>query len=215
MHDLPIFVINLDHRRDRWQAAQKELKRVGLFKNVERFSAIKPTKEISNRPDYLPAKKLAYRIGCLGCLLSHQSVIKEAKKRGFPAVLILEDDIGFKKPLSILQSALDQLNGTDFDILYLSGTHMDPCNKVQNKPNVIKCNRTYTTGSYIVRETAYDTIIDGLEAFTREVDIFYALELQPKLRCFCVRPHVTCQQPGFSDIQQRRVKYQTKDRPPV
>ena len=70
-----IFYINLDHRTDRKEEIEKELRDIGL--PFERFSAI-PT---------CP--------GIIGCGYSHLSVLKEARRRGYKNVLIFEDDFEF------------------------------------------------------------------------------------------------------------------------
>ena len=109
--ELPLVVINLDERKDRWETVQKDLNAQGLS-HYQRFSAIKPTDQIQQRPDFLPKEKQTYRIGCYGCLLSHYHIIKEAKEQSLPFVLIFEDDAAFKgeNPLAIAQQALDQLH---------------------------------------------------------------------------------------------------------
>jgi hypothetical protein len=49
-------------------------------------------------------------------------------------------------------------------------------------------------------------IVDGLDHYDREVDIFYAY-LQSQYPCYCIFPHVARQADSFSDIVQREVHY--------
>ena len=99
-----VFIINLKERIDRRKEMVKELNNAKID-NYEFFDAIRPTIEDLNtwNPNYIETipgwfKRLdkdeqKYRLGALGCLLSHYNVIKECKKRGYQNVLILEDDL--------------------------------------------------------------------------------------------------------------------------
>ena len=77
-----IFIINLEHRTDRKKKIIQELERVGL-NNYELFKAIRPTKEMVDKwnPNFLNpipewfkrsgGDQNKYKIGALGCMLSH------------------------------------------------------------------------------------------------------------------------------------------------
>ena len=70
-----VFVINLDNRRDRWEAIEQICRDSGLV--PVRISAVHASP------------------GWIGCGLSHLSVIDIAKEKRLPWVLILEDDAAF------------------------------------------------------------------------------------------------------------------------
>jgi len=74
MNNLPILVINLSERKDRWKEIQKtfEEKWPGVY--LERIDAVKASP------------------GWIGCLRSHKKAVQIAKKRKYPYVLVLEDD---------------------------------------------------------------------------------------------------------------------------
>ena len=206
INDLKIFVINLDERVDRWEAIQQELETLGIVK-YERFSAIKPTEEIKSNPNFLKGKKEAYRIGCYGCLLSHLRIIEKAKKENLKNILILEDDVGFRQPLVFLQDVLTQLQDAvkEFDMFYLSGSHLIRCNPYTH--NIVQVKKTLTTSSYVMNEGIYDFVINHLKTYNYEIDKFYAEHVQSRNKSFCSKPHITYQKNGFSDIQQRDVNY--------
>lgn len=73
MTPIPAVVINLDERKDRWQWIQEQLREIKTL-SIERFSAIKHKK------------------GYMGCLLSHQSIVRYAYEHNYEMVLVLEDD---------------------------------------------------------------------------------------------------------------------------
>jgi len=98
-----IYVINLPYRTDRKEQILNELKKVDAL-NVEIFSAIRPQEKLilhwnKNYLDPLPnwytGNATTYRIGALGCLLSHVAIMKKALKNNYENILILEDDTCF------------------------------------------------------------------------------------------------------------------------
>lgn len=197
-----IFVVNLDSRKDRLESVTKELEG---FK-WERFSAVK-SQEV---PDWFMIlnKDKEYRIGSYGCLQSHYNIIKLARERNYNRVLILEDDTGFKNSIDILYKAVEQLNSKNlkWGLLYLSGNHMEPTVRIDE--NVVKCIKTYTTNSYIVDSSVYDMILDDIQRWPAEIDVFYSKVIQKKVNCYCTRPHVTYQKSGRSDILNKDVVYE-------
>ena len=169
-----VFVINLEHRTDRKNAIITELKRVGIT-NYEFFKAIQPTEQmiatwnpnfINPLPEWLKhnnCDKTKYKIGALGCMLSHIEIIKKCIENKYENVLILEDDtifkigngIKFNKVMDILQPQLTDLN---FGLLYLTGNHRAAIlEKISD--NINKVVNTYTTGSYIINKRVMEYIL--------------------------------------------------------
>ena len=74
-----VFYINLDHRLDRKNHIETQLKNVG-FSHFDRFNAIK----LAN--------------GRIGCSMSHLRCLVLAKERNYEHVLICEDDTTFLNP---------------------------------------------------------------------------------------------------------------------
>jgi hypothetical protein len=81
LHNSPTtaYVINLDSRKDRWEAIQTNFKTINSIQLV-RFSAI------------------VEKPGFIGCGKSHLKLIQLAKEREEPFVMILEDDAIIKNP---------------------------------------------------------------------------------------------------------------------
>ena len=114
-----IYVINLDERVEKWKLTQETLNHHGL--NPSRFSAINGWKfsKLIKRELFGP-----YQVkligGQIGCLLSHLSVIQDAKKRGFSLVWIMEDDIDVLENPKALENLIWELSAHDpeWDILF-------------------------------------------------------------------------------------------------
>lgn len=205
-----IFIINLEYRIDRKVHIEKELKKQNIT-NYEFFKAIKPSiNDVNNwNQKFCENKNDNYKIGCLGCLLSHYEIIKLSLKRNYKCILILEDDTVFKNNFTNLLNYSTQINH-NFDMLYLSGSHLGNTNKISE--NIIKVNGTYTTGSYLITNNAMNYFVNNIKNYNKEVDVFLAENIQPYFNCFCIIPHLTTQLEGFSDIQNKYVNYELNDK---
>ena len=217
-----VFIINLEHRTDRREQIIEELKRVGID-NYEFFKAIQPTEETMKiwNPQFLNpipqwfalsgGDHTKYRIGALGCMLSHLEIIKKCIENNYENVLILEDDTIFKidngLKFDTIMSVLDsQINNLDFGLLYLAGNHRGAILE-KKTDNVTKVQGTLTTGSYIINKRVMKCIVDKMANFPREVDVFYSTYIQKEYPCYCIMPHLTRQGDGYSDIVQKNVSY--------
>ena len=209
-----IFVINLEYRTDRKEQMIKELKKNNIS-NYEFFNAIRPgiqdIIEWNNNYCYhvknsFPKsdKFLYYQIGCLGCLKSHVEVCKLALERNYKNILILEDDTEFIHNLDTLSKFSSQIND-NYDMLYLCGSHNGLRERITE--NIVKTKKTHTTGSYLITENAMKYLLDKIKSYSKEIDVFYAEEIQSRFNCYCTLPHISKQRDGYSDIQQGNVSY--------
>jgi GR25 family glycosyltransferase involved in LPS biosynthesis len=218
-----IYVINLEHRTDRRTQMEEQLKRVNI-ENYEFFKAIQPTldevhewnpKYLSPTPPWLSTSTTdidKYRIGSLGCLKSHLSIVTDALSKGYENIMILEDDteflfdMKFKDVLRHLKPHTDLVEENEYGILYLSGNHNGGIVKKMSG-NISFVQGTLTTGSYIISKRGMELMIKQINSYEREVDVYYGFILQTQLKCFCFTPHITRQGAGFSDILQKTVSY--------
>ena len=190
--------------------------------NYEFFDAIRPTikhvqkwnKKFCHHELYrvphtwsLP-RFLKYQIGCLGCLMSHGTICKLALDRKYKNILILEDDAEFILDFKKIFEFCEQIN-YDYDIFYLAGNH-EHAGRTRIRNNVMRIKGTLTTGGYLIKEKAMQYIIDNITGYPKEVDVFYAQNLQPKFKSYCSIPHIIKQRPNYSDIQQTNVEYNVK-----
>lgn len=186
-----IFYINLEHRKDRKEEIEHELKNMNLIEKSERFNAIKKTP------------------GIAGCGYSHLAVLKLAKERGYKNVLIFEDDFTFMVSKEDLEFELSRFfeNVPEYDVLMLS------YNLIQWKDTeygfVKKALEVQTASAYIVHERFYDKIIALYEeAFPilerTNIHWIYANDqiwkkLQPSSTWYCFSRRLGKQRASFSD----------------
>ena len=191
-----IMYINLEHRTDRKEHVENQLKSVGLS-HFERFNAIKNNN------------------GAIGCSMSHIQCLLTAKERSYDHILICEDDITFLNPtLFINQINTFFLNHTEWDVVLLSGSNYFPYTNIDT--TCIKVNNCQTTTGYIVKNHYFDTLIDnfteGLSQFMKYpqhnfvCDQYWKL-LQKKDNWYLIIPISVIQREDYSDIEKRNVNY--------
>ena len=212
-----IYVLNLEHRTDRKKEIIKELSKVDAS-NVEIFKAIKPQPDLVNywnkdylkeMPGWYTGNSDTYRIGALGCLLTHITIMKKALDFGYENILILEDDTEFvtnEKLDNIIKKYSKFLDNIDFGIFYLSGNNAKAGIK-KIIDNIYLTFATYTTGSYIINKKTMKFIIDNINGYPKEIDKFYQEVIQNKFNCFVCHPPLTRQRSSFSDIVNKEVNY--------
>ena len=212
-----IYVINLDYRKDRKAEMLKELEKVDAS-NVEIFSAIRPKEELIKHwnssfldplPDWYNGNATNYRIGALGCLLSHLAIMKKALKENNQNILILEDDTMFINTLTIdkiINRYSKFLDKTNYGIFYLAGNTAENAIKHMVK-EVYLTFGTLTTGSYIINRKCMEYIVDNINGYQCEIDKYYLEEIQNKFSCFICIPNITKQRPSYSDIINKNTDY--------
>ena len=218
-----VFIINLEYRVDRRESILRELRKAGI-KNFEFFVAIQPNTVqdlfrvnrhfLKDPPSWLkdtdPRHYLKYRLGSLGCLLSHVAVMKIALERNYKRILILEDDATFVSDIrrygDMCRAVSTQVGKLPFDILYLGGTHVGNF-LTEVSRNVYKTKQTGCATGYIITHEIMPYIIQNALRFGREIDIFYIKAVQAKGRSYCILPPLICQADGYSDICQENKSY--------
>lgn len=138
--------------------------------------------------------------GAYGCLLSHLQVVREARAVGAPSVLIFEDDAAFAERLpENFSNYIKQLPG-DWDMLHFGVMHLEEPLRVSE--NVQRVRRAYSTFTYALRDTIFDTFIELNSKAQTPVDV-NNLVLQSERRVYCFTPHLSWVENDGSDVQER------------
>ena len=125
-----IYVINLEHRKDRWEKIQEQFAKNDIsMTNVIKWKAVNG-KDLSNDQLYHYTSKLCYyfcNAGIVGCFLSHLSIWQDVVKNKYNKVLILEDDVQFTYNIKQLNTLIKS-TPKDWDINFLGsyGSSIDP-----------------------------------------------------------------------------------------
>ncbi len=192
-----IIYINLNKRPDRREQIENELNNFGL--EYERFEAI----------------DVPY-FGQLGCAISHLSVLKIARERGYKNILILEDDFTFTVTKDEFEN---QLN-----MFFNSNINYNVCMLSYNLNNYIETNYNFifkaldvqTASGYIVNSNYYDKLINLFEpnikvlydtkCASHALDVVWKT-LQPNDEWFCFINRIGIQRPGYSNNEGIYVDY--------
>jgi len=137
LQNLRVYVINLDRRPDRWEMAQKTLKRAG-FTRIERVSAVDGKRIDSRQLDQLLVPDVRSRlgqtrqrhedlgsVGAVGCYLSHYQVWNIIMESNEPAIVV-EDDILCHPLLNEFHLAKNSQPLNDYDFVLLAATLREP-----------------------------------------------------------------------------------------
>jgi len=183
-----VFYINLDGRTDRRKEVEGELERMGL--PLERFPGIKTTP------------------GIVGCGMAHCGVLKEARRRRYTNVLVVEDDFMFLVDKETfwteLRAAIDEV--PDYDVLMLG------YNMKQSEPysdRLVKVIEAQAGSAYLVSSKMYDPLISMWEFGNQKIlekmeHWLYANDqvwkrLQPSTKWYAFSPRMGKQRPSMGD----------------
>ncbi len=192
-----VYYINLESRTDRRKHVESQLKSLGW--NYERFNAVKTNS------------------GRVGCSISHLRLLKMAKEKELPYIVIIEDDIHFTnipKFKSLHKHFIEKVS--EFDVYLLAGNLRPPVEKITN--DIFKISMSYTTTGYIVKNHYYDTMIENIkQGITKlikdpsngmnAIDVNW-IPLQQKDKWYISYPRTVTQLANeYSDIEKRIINY--------
>ncbi len=201
-----IVYINLEHRIDRKQLIEDELKNFGFpMDKVLRFNAIK-----HNNP-------------ALGCTKSHYEVLKMAKENNWKNVLILEDDFKMVVSKEELNESLNYFFNIQFeklwDVLMFAYNIGFSHNKVENYNDdkiIGRIRFAQTASAYFVNANYFDKILshmeEGIKLFEQTGrdcymnDVYWRF-LQEKDEWFYFKKRISIQRESYSDLQKSIANY--------
>jgi GR25 family glycosyltransferase involved in LPS biosynthesis len=227
------YYINLNERGDRNLEILTELKKCNIT-NYERFSAIKPDKDMINNCNLIEVDKLwpkdgnppnindeidfKYIRGATGCKLSHYKILKKFYfEDKYKYLLVLEDDcVLATDTLNIINNSLSYLNkfNVKFNILYLSATihHHEYYNfaeKISEKVLKLKKGWGNTTHAMIFSRDTVNDVIKILGKSNNEIDDVYKNKVDNR---YITHPVIGFQRKSPSDIGLfREEKYNITD----
>lgn len=189
-----IYCVNLDTRTDKWNVCQAEFAKHEL--TVERWSGAVGS-ELPRHPTLMP--------GEVGCLKSHEMILRDMIDKGYKRVLVLEDDVEFVPNVQSRFSDVISLIPNEWDMLYLGGSHLNKPTPINHA--IAKISRTYTTSSYgITAELAKEIISKFNNTQPHQVDVLYS-HLHTTKKCYSFVPSLAWQRAGHSDIHNTHVDY--------
>ena len=195
-----VLYINLEHRVDRNEHIQEELRRAGV--PGDKIVRINATLRLN---------------GAMGCTMSHIKALEYVLKHPeWNHILVLEDDFQFR---SLPAASISALMGIDpeMDVGLLSYNPASFESVPTTHPLVHRVMCAHTISSYIVRQGYVPVLLrnfrDGLLLMEQNglssancLDVYWT-QLQPLGRWYALVPALGYQMESFSDIQKRDVAY--------
>jgi hypothetical protein len=201
-----VYFINLDHRTDRLQEFQDEIKKLEVAdEKVHRISAV-----------FTP------EIGVLGCAYSHIKALDAFLQSSHKSCLIFEDDFQFTLDLHYCKFLLKNLFDTnqEFDLVMMGGKILKQDST--DSPFLSRVIDGQTTSAYLItREfapTLRANLVEGANLLEKWfglhnekkheycLDIYWKL-LQPGSKWFVFNPKFGVQRESYSDIEKKMTKY--------
>ena len=187
------YIINLDERNDRLQKIHTKF---SSYLTLHRVSAIK------------------HNDGAKGCALSHISIIKMAKEKNLPTVLVLEDDCVPTESFNLWPQTKQWLdNNRDKWDLYVGGNSYYAWNNTNTieplcKLDSIKFYRTKAQAFHFCywNSSAYDSYLE----LENELDNGSIADLwanNKNLRIISSTPFIAVQSKDYSNIENRDIDY--------
>jgi hypothetical protein len=141
-----VYCLNLDQRPDRWENSLRRFSALNIAARVERFPAIST-----------PRNHHA------GCARSWRAMVSRARDRGLANFLGIEDDAIFlDSTLDVVSAGLSELEGLDWDLLYLGGAAWEPPAEIPGLEVLQSPRYLASTTGVAVNHTAYDRLLAGI-----------------------------------------------------
>jgi len=140
--------------------------------------------------------------GAYGCLQSHLAVVKEARKKAQPSVLIFEDDVVLAPNFNTKFATCVEQVPADWDMLFFGAIHGQPLIKVAD--NLIRVTHSLSTYAYAMKQTIYDGFIEANRKAINVLDE-NTRGLQKLFNCYCFMPHLAWVEEDYSDVREERI----------
>jgi GR25 family glycosyltransferase involved in LPS biosynthesis len=192
-----VYYINLDYREDRKKLFEERSASIGL--NAKRFSGIVPQDDEysliqSNQKDTRRKWKV-------GCTLSHQAIVREAKERGLQNVLIFEDDCIFLDDfINKAQVCVNDLKEQEWDLMYFGGQPNQYAKKVTENLASIENGGVYSTHAYAINHTFFDKMLNITPDYYDTIDILYLNYQSSQRKLFLSKEILAVQDATYSDL---------------
>jgi len=183
--ELPCYCINLDERKDRWEGTKAAFEGSGI--TPQRFPATRHSE------------------GWRGCGASHVSAIREAKRRGYNWILIVEDDCTPSPGFANRWPALcdDLWKKQDKWDVFLGGPTQVHGPAEHLTKDILLIDHAYALHFYVICARNYDMALEWNADRDGPIDVYF----RDVFQIATVSPLIAIQRPSPSDIRGIDVDY--------
>lgn len=187
---MKIFIVNLKKSVERRQKMEEQLLALGL--SAEFIEAVDGRLMSDDERKRVTAEvNYAFLPGEIGCALSHQKIYRKMIDENIDNALILEDDIVLNEDFKdILDHISISTNAPS--VILLSRTNKffkKPLKKLTRKHSLHKTLHATTTHSYIINNSAANSLLNGLSPVWIVADKWGLFEDMSLVDVYSVVPH--------------------------
>lgn len=140
-----IYCVNLERRSDRWEKVMLEFAKIGISDLVVRHKAIET-------PDN----------GHIWCMLSHRSIVMDAKSKWLERVFIFEDDMVVRS-VSHLNTWCQRVRlPEEYDLLYLGWVFWPASSMSMYDSHWFLSYGVWNTHAYSINQSFYDFFLSNI-----------------------------------------------------
>lgn len=198
-----VYAINLKSSKDRRQNIITQCHSIGT--HFEIVDAIDGRKEdVSWVQNEYNSKYDGWTQGAAGLVYTTINIIKDAKKKGYKTIMIMEDDIVFRP--GAYKEAKKLLSGlpSDWEILHLAAQHFKAPKRMGN---LLKCAGAWSCQIYMLNENMFDEYLEWLELVDRPIDSITSQVFHPKGNSYSPIGDLIETIPNWSTIREMNMNY--------
>ena len=182
MDEIPVYIINLEHRTERKEQILKELEKnyINNFKFIKAIPGNTLNLEELLKNGTVNFNKIKMNRNEIGCYMSHLSILESILDSDQELHLILEDDAFFEMNFkNRMNKALNKIKNYEWDVLF-AGVNVYDITSYDGKYIGEKCDGIYYpdnilpgTHGYVIKKSAVQKIIQEM----RTIDYPYDLKV--------------------------------------
>jgi glycosyl transferase family 25 len=194
MEHIPIYCINLDRRKDRWDLVSNQ---PGFkeFPQIERFSAVEGKDVdvmkddrislVAKRNILLQTRRAHEEIstkGAIGCYLSHVGVWERFMKHSSaPYMIVMEDDVellagSYKKLEEFIKSSSLLADPTAWDLCNLAPSYsLSQRGSVMPDPTLVRLERFCSTVCYMITRRGIERMMPHIFPLEVQIDGYMSI----------------------------------------
>jgi GR25 family glycosyltransferase involved in LPS biosynthesis len=214
-----IIVISLEKAKERREKIKTQLASLNIDAIImDAIDGALLSEEQKNKKIYLQG---GYRFGDtfkpgeIACTMSHINAIKIAKEKSWPYFIVLEDDVYLAEDFVKRFKFLLKIVPANWEHVYLSGIPKIGLNAPPNLQfcNVVPTVFTECTHSMLIRDIAYDKIINKLSLFeTTTDDMYNHMIFSKNLISYTYYPFITYADDDYTYIWNHELKREHKSK---
>ncbi len=198
---MDVYVINMDRNPERLDFMTERLNSLGIeFKRVEAVDGSALSEEYIDEFREESKRPTGWKLGQIGCFLSHREVWKQIVASDKEYAVVFEDDLHIADSIKNIFSDLSWIP-RDADVVRLENTtnwvRMKKVGKVQQRDLCLLNSDSWCTGAYIVSQKAADFLIKQDRSLWLPSDTYMFSKSLSKvareLKTYQLNPGLVCQ----------------------